>query len=280
MPRCLFDTHFHFYGEKPPQKFMDDVQTVLAEVCAELNWPEVPVLRLAAMGGSLAESRLARQFAAAVPGAVFAAGVHPHQASEFSGDVADFAEFRDDPRLAAIGEIGLDYYYNSSPRERQCQVFEQFLELALAWKLPACVHLRDGADAETAYADALALLRDYAKSGGVGVIHCFAGTSEWAERFLELGFYCGATGMITFRRAENIRAAIRRVPKNRLLLETDAPYLAPVPFRGRENHPGYLPPVVEQVAKLWNASVAEVLDATSANARRFYRTSDGQVTAI
>lgn len=278
MPNTLFDTHFHYSGNPPPTEFMAGVQTVLKEVCAERNWPEVPQLRLAAMGGSVAESRLARQFSANVPGSVFAVGVHPHQATEFSGDAAEFAEFRHDPQLAAIGEIGLDYYYDCAPRERQRQVFAQFLELALAWGLPACIHLRDAADAETVYADALAVLRDYAQAGGTGVIHCFAGTPDWAERFLELGFYCGVTGMITFRRADNIRAAIRRVPKDRLLLETDAPYLAPVPFRGRENHPGYLPLVVEAVSQLWECPITEVLKTTCANAQNFYRISDEQVT--
>jgi len=113
-------------------------------------------------------------------------------------------------------------------------------------------------------------LRDFASAGGVMDIHCFSGSIPWAEKFLDLGAYLGITGMITFPKAENIRALLRYIPEGRLLLETDSPYLAPVPYRGKTNHPGYLIKVAEKIAELKNLSVDQVAEATTANAAGFF----------
>ena len=262
----LFDTHFHFYGEVCPAEYVQTVETELARISGD------PALRMgyAAMGGDFMESERAAIFAGAVPNAVFACGVHPHSAEAFLQEKPDFSCFRGHPKLAAVGEIGLDYYYDTSPREQQKQVLEYFLALAAQWELPVVIHIRDQEDCDGAYLDAYERLKDFAAAGGKMVIHCFSGTPEWAERFLSLGAYLGVTGMVTFRKGDNIRTLAQLIPADRLLLETDSPYLAPVPMRGNPNHPGWLWFVAKAVAECRGVTVNEILELTSQNARSFY----------
>ena len=129
-------------------------------------------------------------------------------------------------------------------------------------------------DEEDPCADACALLESFAARGGRFVVHCFAGTCDWAERFLALGGYCGVTGMVTFRKAENIREALRVIPDDKLLLETDSPYLAPVPHRGSENLPGFMPLIAAAAAAVRGVTAPELAKVTTANARRFFRISE------
>ncbi len=253
----LVDTHFHYPGTPSPQEYC-------RELSPAYHW------KLLAVGGGLAESRAARDFAHAIPGARFAAGVHPHGAEEFDGDFAAFHEFRDDPKLAAVGEIGLDFFYDHAPRQRQRQVFAAFLEVALAWRLPAIVHCRDAEATDGAYRDVHALLRDFAADSGRFAVHCFSGTPAWAEEFLALGGYLGVTGMVTFNKATNIRDNLKSIPLDRLLLETDAPYLAPIPFRGRENHPQYLPAILERTAREYGVAPDQLARITAANANTLF----------
>lgn len=262
----LFDTHFHY-----------DRRTAVADthaaIAADLALTGLPVKRLllAAMGGSWQESLAAQEFAAASPDCCFSAGTHPHNAVEETRPAADFRTFFADPKCRAVGELGLDYYYDFSPRAKQLPLFEAFLAEALQAGLPAIVHCRDRDDTDRAYADTHALLKDFAAAGGRMVVHCFTGTPVWAERFLELGSYLGVTGMVTFNRAENIRETLRLIPLDRLLLETDSPYLAPKPHRGRQNSPGLLPLVAQRVAEERHLPPAELAAITLQNALRFYR---------
>lgn len=266
----LFDTHFHFYGEATPAEYMKSVAADLETAAARVQCA-VPELYLTAVGGDYLESCRAREFAAVVPKCRFAAGVHPHQAAPYLENREDFSVFRNDPRLAAIGELGLDYFYDHSDHNSQQLVLKEFLDLALEWDLPAIIHLRDKDDRDSAYQEGFALLQDFAGQGGRFVVHCFSGTVDWAEKFLELGAYLGVTGMVTFRRAENIREIVRMIPPERLLLETDSPYLAPVPFRGRENTPGLLLPAAACAAAECDRSIAEILELTTGNAKKFFR---------
>jgi TatD DNase family protein len=254
----LFDTHFHYDGELSPREYRALVET-----------PEVRFLL--AVGGGYEESLQAERFAAEVPDSWFAVGVHPHGAAGFDGAVGRFDAFRATPRLAAIGELGLDFYYDFSDRSSQFRVLEQFLELALDWDLPAVIHLRDKDDRFDAYAEGRRILRDFTAAGGRGEVHCFGGTPHWAEQFLELGLYLGVTGIVTFPRAHNIRETLRVIPLNRLLLETDSPYLAPVPFRGKTNHPGYLVRVAEKVADEKCLHPDELARITTDNAFRMLK---------
>ena len=264
----LFDTHFHLKGsgtEITPEL----CRRSMLESCAGTGFvPES--FQLNAVGGNLEESLRSRGFAHGVPDCVFSAGVHPGNAGDFSGDVSPFGVFADDPLLAAVGELGLDYYYDAETAPQQRRTFGAFLELALKWDKPAVVHLRDKGD-DAAFRDGLALLADFVRDGGRFEVHCFTGSPEWGEKILELGGYIGVTGMVTFRRAENVREILRALPEDRILLETDSPYLAPVPYRGRENNPGFLGLIAAGAAAVRGVTVDELADLTAANARRFFR---------
>ena len=266
----LFDTHFHYDGEDTPAGFMAKVRLEM-DAPPQRDAGTVDKLELLAMGSDFTESCRARAFASAVPGARCAVGVHPHEAEKYLAQKEDFSSFFSDGVMpAAVGELGLDYYYGLSSRSAQLAVFEEFLLLALERDLPAVVHIRDTEGCEDAYADAYALLTPFAAKGGRFVIHCFAGTPAWAEKFLALGGYCGFTGMITFNRAENVRETLRTVPDERLLIETDSPYLAPVPHRGGKNHPGYLILIARAAAQLRGVTTEELAGITTRNARLLF----------
>jgi len=253
----LFDTHFHYYDkEQSPNEYYEDIKT-----------PELKYLLAA--GADFEESRAARRFAEEIENCWFSAGVHPHSATELK-DIKSFDEFKGHDKLVAIGEIGLDYFYDNSPRKIQRSVMEQFLLLALEWNLPAIVHLRDVDGKFDAYADGLTMLKDFARDGGKFVVHCFSGTPEWAEKFLELGAFLGVTGLVTFPRATNIRETLAVIPNERLLIETDSPYLAPVPYRGKTNNPGYVIKVAEKIAEERACSVEEIAELTTNNAMRLF----------
>ena len=268
----LFDTHFHFTGEKTPLEFMNLVQADCALALEKLGLSGTEVeFHLAAVGGDHVESLRAAEFSSVAPHCRFAVGVHPHQAAEHLKAPGDFSIFHGRPKLAAVGELGLDYFYELSDREAQRRVFGEFLELALEWDLPAVVHLRDRDGALDAYRDGLALLEPFASRGGRFVVHCYAGNSEYLRRFVELGAYVGVTGMVTFRAADNIRANLEEIPEERLLIETDSPYLAPVPFRGRENSPGLLILTAAATARVRGMELEALAELTFRNAVDFYR---------
>ena len=272
----LFDTHFHFSGDTTPSEYLNLIGSDLARAGSRAGLTETPELWLTSVGGDYLESVRAGEFAAVTPRCYFAAGVHPHEAAAFLAERRDFAAFRDDPRLVAVGELGLDYYYELSDRPAQRQVFAEFLELALQWDRPAIVHLRDRDGAEDAYHEGAELLEPFARRGGRFVVHCYAGSREYMDKFLEFGAYVGVTGMATFRAAENIRAMLAAIPDDRLLIETDSPYLAPVPFRGSPNTPGMLPLVAAEAARVRGATVEELADLSWRNALEFYRIDGGR----
>ena len=260
----FFDTHFHYSGEASPAEYRN---RILTDALTAGVFPET--LELNAVGGDFVESLRAREFAHAVSDCVFSVGVHPGSVERFTEKMSDFDTFKDDPLLAAVGELGLDYYYAAETAPAQRKVFADFLQLALQWNKPAIVHLRDQGD-DKAFVDGMALLQDFVTAGGRFEVHCFTGDWKWGEKILELGGYIGVTGMVTFRKAENIRTIAQSVPADRLLLETDSPYLAPIPYRGKENHPGYLGLVAAEVAKLREMSIADLCVLTAANGRRFF----------
>ncbi len=253
----LFDTHFHFYGDTTPEKYMHTVQAALGDD---------DQIMLLATGADYAESVKAQTFADQIDHAWFAAGVHPHSAGKYLENKADFTLFRADRKLAAVGEIGLDYYYELSDKSAQLAVFEEFLQLAEEWKLPAVIHCRDKDNCFDAYEDVHRLVKDFP---GKFVIHSFAGSEEWAKKFADLGAYLGVNGMVTFGKAHNIRQNLPLIPPDRLLIETDAPYLAPVPHRGKPNHPGHVKLITLKIAELTGRSPEEIAEITTANAVRF-----------
>jgi TatD DNase family protein len=190
------------------------------------------------------------------------AGIHPHQADRPDAAFEKVRELVTDPRIVAVGETGLDYYYDNSPRERQRQVFQWHLELAAETGLPVVVHSRD-ADEDTA-----AMVRN-APPDVTGVLHCFAGSRSLFEAAMDAGWYVSFSGLITFPRYET-PDLVAATPADRLLIETDSPYLAPVPYRGRRNEPAYVVEVARRAAELRGESLADIAHLTSRNARAFY----------
>ena len=267
----LFDTHFHLSDGEDFAGFCQRAQDDLLLATKDFNQPVDKLLMLCA-GSDYAESLQAMEFAHAVENGYFACGIHPHAAAEYlNGGKADFSVFKGDKKLVAIGEIGLDYFYDLSDEASQKTVLEEFLALALQWDLPAMLHLRDRDDSSQAYDDALAMLTGFSAAGGRFVIHCYAGNGEYAKKFLDLGGYFGVTGMYTFKAANNIRDAVSVIPDERLLIETDSPYLAPVPYRGRSNTPGMTALVAQALGASRQMTPEEAVKKFTENGKRFYR---------
>ena len=193
-------------------------------------------------------------------------GVHPHEAASVTDAVLDaVAELATRPKVVAIGETGLDYHYEHSPREAQRQAFARFIQLARRLGLPIVVHLRHADD------DAADILRGERAGEIGGVIHCFSSDAAAARRFLDLGMHISFSGIVTFKTAAPLREAARLVPADRLLVETDAPFLAPIPYRGRRNEPTLIVQTAAVLAEVRGETLAQVATATAANARRLFR---------
>jgi TatD DNase family protein len=198
-------------------------------------------------------------------------GIHPHEAaSEPETNAARLVACARHPKVIGIGEAGLDYYYEHSPRDRQRSVFCTHIEAARLSGLPLIVHSRD-ADEET-----VELLAEGAAAGGLtGVIHCFSSTAYLAERALALGFYISLSGIVTFRSATALRDVARSIPADRLLVETDAPYLAPVPHRGKRNEPAFVADTAAFVAELRGVAPDRLARETTANFHRLFAKAGG-----
>ena len=211
-----------------------------------------------------AEIARAADVRAAWPAVYFAGGVHPHRAGAYGGRIADAVsatrEAVTSSRAVALGEIGLDYHYDFSPRDVQRDVFEAQVALALELNLPVVIHAREASD------DTHAVLRDAGPTLR-GIMHCFSGTPDEAERFMALGFYISFAGMLTFPKAQNVRDLAGAVPIDRVLLETDAPFLAPVPHRGKRNEPAWVMRTLDQLAIVKQFAIQELDARVAANFR-------------
>ncbi len=200
-------------------------------------------------------------------------GIHPHEASLANDSAyARLEQWARHPRVIAWGEIGLDYFYDHSPRDVQKAVFLKQMELARATKLPIIIHCRPSDSSENAWDDCLTLIAEHwAPSALGGVLHCFTGKVEHARRGLDLGFMISFAGNITFPKAQNIREAAQAVPLDRMLIETDSPYLAPIPHRGQRNEPAFVTDVARQIAELRGLSTEEIGWQTTKNFYRFFK---------
>lgn len=194
-------------------------------------------------------------------------GIHPHEA-KLAGE-ADYAEMEQlarHPKIVAWGEIGLDYFYDHSPRETQQEVFRQQMELARAAALPIIIHCRPSQDSENAWDDTLDMLRDHwAPSGLGGILHCFTGEWNQAMAALDMGFYISFAGNVSFPKAENIRTVAKQVPLEWMLIETDSPFLAPVPHRGKRNEPAFVVNTAEFIGQMRGMSKEDIGQETAAN---------------
>ena len=193
-------------------------------------------------------------------------GCHPHRAEETtSEELLAIEGMAESPKVVALGETGLDYHYDHSPGEVQRERFRDFMSIARQCKKPLVVHSRE------AESDTVTILREEGANDVGGVIHCFTGGYGFARDCLDLGFYLSFTGVITFKKSEALRDVVRQVPADRILIETDAPYLAPEPFRGRRNEPAHVVAVGEALADLKGLSPEEAAYITTANANRCFR---------
>lgn len=252
----MTDSHCHIAGEE----FAGDLGQVVERARA------AGVRRALVILAAEDEAEFARVpvVAAAWPECRFAVGVHPHHANHYAADpqasaTAVVARLDALPAARAIGEIGLDYHYDFSPRDVQQAVFRAQLRLAKSRDLPIVIHTREAED------DTLRILAEEGGRDLRGVFHCFTGDTAAAGRALATGFYLSIPGVVSFPKAEALRAALARVPADRLLVETDSPYLAPVPYRGKRNEPAYVAKVVDYVATARGVAPAVVAAETDRN---------------
>lgn len=253
----ICDSHCHLDAVE----FDDDREDVLGRAA------EAGVSCVIVPGTDMASSRKVKDLVPAIDilQAYGAVGVHPHEAKELDGScVAELETLSRQPHIVAIGETGLDYHYNFSPPDVQQASLRDHVRLAVRCGLPLILHCRNAED------DLLRILVEEEGTRCGGVVHCYTGTLSSAERLLGLGFYLGFTGIVTFRNSAALRDVARQVPISRILLETDAPYLAPVPYRGKRNEPGFIPRIAETMALLHERSPAEVAAATYENTRRCF----------
>ena len=199
-------------------------------------------------------------------------GIHPHEAKlAQESDFEELERLAKRPKVIAWGEIGLDYYYDHSPREVQKSVFTRQMEMAVRAKLPIVIHCRPSENSENAWEDCLARLREHwAKSGLGGILHCFTGTWEQAKAALDMGFMISFAGNVTFPKAQGIRDSAMQVPLERIFIETDSPFLAPVPHRGKRNEPAFVKEVARKLGELRGLSMEEMGQRTGENFRRFF----------
>jgi len=251
----LFDSHCHVNEER----FDEDRNEVLDRMRRQ------GVTRYAVIGSDMATSRAAADYAARHDGAVCAVGIHPHEASSYQpGDLDRLAEWLREEKVCAIGEIGLDYHYDLSPRDVQRQVCELQMELAWEQRVPVAYHVRE------AHADMLEIMKRHQGHLTGGIIHCFSGSAEIAKEYLKLGYYISFAGPVTFKKAPKLQEAALCVPMDRLLIETDSPYMAPEPVRGTRNEPTNVYHVCKKLAELRGVSMDEMAALTTANAMRVY----------
>lgn len=250
------DCHCHLQDTA----FDDDREEVIRRSLEELAW-------LVVVGEDLETSRQAVELAR--ENIYATVGVHPHHAEQVEGDVAEsLKELLAKPRVIAVGETGLDYFYDHAPRDAQRSVFSLQLGLACEAGVPVVIHSRDAEE------DIAALVEPYKDRLPGGVMHCFSGDAAFAERCVEWGFYISFAGNVTFPRAADLRETVRAVPLDRLLVETDSPHLAPQPIRGDRCEPAFVRYTAEVLAQLKSVSLEELAQKTAQNAKTAFHILD------
>ncbi|KPU43085.1 putative deoxyribonuclease YcfH [Oxobacter pfennigii] len=251
----IFDSHAHYDDEA----FDADRDQVLKEV------KESKVSYIVNAGSSIESSKRGIELSGKYDFIYAAVGIHPHDAKNFDKKsievLKDLAAF---PKVVAIGEIGLDYYYDFSYKEDQIKAFEEQIKLGLELNLPIIVHDRD------AHSDTFEIIKKYIKDGLKGIIHCYSGSAEMAVQYTKLGFYIGLGGVITFKNAVKSLEVLKNIPQDKILIETDCPYLTPVPHRGKRNDSRYLKYVVDKAAEVLAMDREEFIKLTCENGKRIF----------
>ncbi|HEX9453141.1 MAG TPA: TatD family hydrolase [Candidatus Binatia bacterium] len=254
----LIDSHAHIQGKE----YAGEAEAVIDRARAA----GVETIIVVGGAGDMSSNTEAVKLADTFSNVYATVGMHPHDAKDVGADeLQTLRELASHPKVIAIGETGLDFYYSHSPHDTQQRVFAQFIHMARETELPIVVHERDAAP------QAMELLRSEGGGNLRGVIHCFTGNYEAARAYLDLGFYLSFTGIITFKNAEPLRDVVRRVPLERILVETDSPYLTPVPHRGKRNEPAFVRLVAETIAQVKEVQLAEVARVTTNNVRELFR---------
>lgn len=249
----IFDSHSHYADHA-----FDSDRSEILEKLPE-NGIKYIMLASSGLNDTAENSELSSKY-----GYIYSsAGIHPENAGNVPEGYLDVIRetVRSNPKIKAIGEIGLDYHYEGANREKQIKLFKDQLEIAGELKLPVIIHSRDATE------DTINILREYKPNG---VVHCFSGSAETAAEVIKLGLYIGFTGVLTFKNAKKALKALEVVPMNRLLLETDCPYMAPVPFRGKRCDSSMIRYTAEKAAEIKGIPVQELLDITCRNAMEFY----------
>ena len=252
----IFDSHTHLNAEQ----FNEDIPETIARA-NELGVTEMAIVGFdyPTIEKSLALSQEYEHLYSII-------GWHPTEAGSYDCQAEQYIEERLAlPKVVTYGEIGLDYYWMEDPKDVQEKVFRRQIAIAREHQLPISIHNRDATE------DTYRILKEEKVQNIGGIMHSFGGDSEWAKRFLDLGMHLSFSGVVTFKKALEVQESAKIVPLDRLLVETDAPYLAPVPYRGKRNEPGYTRYVVEKIAELRELTVEEVAKQTRDNAHRLFR---------
>lgn len=249
----IFDTHAHYDDEA----FDADRDELLSAL------PQNGVNYVINQGTDVATSHFSVSLAKKYPYIYAAVGIHPQEIYK-EESINDIKKIAAHPKVVAIGEIGLDYYYDSSNKEMQLKYFQDQLKLANELELPVVIHDRE------AHKDTLDILKSI-KVENAGVIHCFSGSLEMAKELLKLGYYLGFDGPITFKNAKNSIEVLKYIPLDKILIETDSPYLTPVPFRGSRNNSMYLTYVIDKIAEIKELSTDDISNITANNAKTLFK---------
>ena len=250
----LFDTHAHLNDPA----FDADREELMAGLA------DKGVGLVMNAGCSLQSSRDIIQMAEKYPWLYASVGSHPDSADEVNEEVIEaFRELCKHEKVKAIGEIGLDYYYEDIPRDIQKQAFRMQMQLATELDMPVIIHEREAHD------DGMRIIKEFPKVHGV--FHCYSGSAEMARQLVNMGWYIGFTGVLTFKNARKAVETAASIPLDRIVIETDCPFMAPEPYRGKRNDPGYLPRMAEKLAEIRNLPVEEVRRITFENGKRLYR---------
>lgn len=252
MYRNIFDTHAHYDDER----FNEDRTELLSSLCA------TSVSGIINCGCDLKSSLETVKLTEKHPFVFGAVGVHPHEAEEATAeDLKQIKELYKNDKIVAVGEIGLDYFYDFSPRERQIEIFREQIITANELGLPVIIHDRD------AHEDTMNILKELKPKG---VVHCFSGSAEMAKEILKLGLYIGIGGAVTFKNARKPVEVVEMLPLDRLLLETDAPYMTPVPFRGKRCDSSHIAYTAEKMAEIKGIGVQELIDKATENTKTLF----------
>ncbi|MFW7385985.1 TatD family hydrolase [Vagococcus fluvialis] len=252
----IFDTHTHLNVEQ----FKDEIPEVMERA------RELGVSEMAVVGFDTPTIEKSLELSHTYENIYSIIGWHPTEAGSYTKEIeTKLQQQLEDERVVALGEIGLDYYWMEDPKEVQDKVFRRQIAIAKEIKLPISIHTRDAIE------DTYKILKEEKIHNIGGIMHSFSGDAEWAKRFLDLGMHISFSGVVTFKKAFEVHEAASFVPLDKLLVETDAPYLAPMPYRGKRNEPGYTRYVVEKIAELRNLPFEEVAKITQENAHKLFR---------